>query len=200
MSGDQGPDGISGLLLGSVRRFLHTFPDWKECGAKRSTLTPEVLSRRIVVIYTGEPRNSGTNNWEITKRHIDGDAELIRDLRRDSRYVIESRGALLANDWQAVGEHLKSVHLTRKRMPPNITIPQMDKLDRRRIRQRRDWPRRSVALAAAAASRFSAKTVTETMTNVRALRKKARESLEWAVSGNGSSGCRRNSDRRSVRT
>jgi D-glycero-alpha-D-manno-heptose-7-phosphate kinase len=34
----------------------------------------ETLERRIVVCYTGEPRNSGTNNWEITKRHIDGDA------------------------------------------------------------------------------------------------------------------------------
>ena len=28
----------------------------------------ETLRERMVVIYTGEPRNSGTNNWEITKR------------------------------------------------------------------------------------------------------------------------------------
>src|SRR6478735_2821212 len=38
----------------------------------------ETLERRIVVCYTGEPRNSGTNNWEITKRHIDGDQELFQ--------------------------------------------------------------------------------------------------------------------------
>ena len=34
------------------------------------------LERRVVLCYTGEPRNSGTNNWEITKRHIDGDAHI----------------------------------------------------------------------------------------------------------------------------
>jgi D-glycero-alpha-D-manno-heptose-7-phosphate kinase len=31
------------------------------------------LNRRIVLCYTGEPHFSGTNNWEITKKHIDGD-------------------------------------------------------------------------------------------------------------------------------
>src|SRR3954463_1725422 len=36
-----------------------------------------VLERRLTVCYTGEPRNSGINNWEITKRHIDGDAEIF---------------------------------------------------------------------------------------------------------------------------
>ncbi|MBK8809608.1 MAG: hypothetical protein IPN69_02620 [Acidobacteria bacterium] len=99
-------------------------------GMRREALDidTEVLSRRIVVIYTGEPRNSGTNNWEITKRHIDGDAELfeIFDGIRDTS--LNLRGALLENDWQAVGEHLKSAHPTRKRMSPNITTPQMDKL------------------------------------------------------------------------
>src|SRR5690606_34535702 len=44
-------------------------------GIEREALDIEIaeLERRIVVCYTGEPRNSGTNNWEITKRHIDGD-------------------------------------------------------------------------------------------------------------------------------
>src|SRR3954470_13140267 len=33
----------------------------------------EEIERRIVICYTGEPRLSGTNNWEIFKNHIDGD-------------------------------------------------------------------------------------------------------------------------------
>ena len=33
---------------------------------------PHELERRVVLVYTGAPRHSGTNNWEITKRHIDG--------------------------------------------------------------------------------------------------------------------------------
>src|SRR5205085_9238749 len=38
---------------------------------------PSELERRIVVAYTGAPRNSGTNNWEITKRHTDGDRHIF---------------------------------------------------------------------------------------------------------------------------
>ena len=38
---------------------------------------PRELERRIVLCYTGEPRNSGTNNWEITKKHIDGDRHIF---------------------------------------------------------------------------------------------------------------------------
>ena len=38
---------------------------------------PRELERRIVLAYTGAPRNSGTNNWEITKRHIDGDRHIF---------------------------------------------------------------------------------------------------------------------------
>ena len=48
-------------------------------GIEREALEVDTktLEDRIVVLYTGEPRNSGTNNWEITKRHIDGDKELF---------------------------------------------------------------------------------------------------------------------------
>src|SRR4029450_1869981 len=47
-------------------------------GMERETLEIDgaQLEKRIVICYTGEPRLSGTNNWDITKRHIDGDPEL----------------------------------------------------------------------------------------------------------------------------
>jgi D-glycero-alpha-D-manno-heptose-7-phosphate kinase len=99
-------------------------------GMEREALNIDVetLERRIVVCYTGEPRNSGTNNWEITKRHIDGDRDLfeIFDGIRDSSIVM--RQALLANDWDSVGEILRDAHPHRKRLSPHITTPQMDLL------------------------------------------------------------------------
>ena len=47
---------------------IHFRPD----GIVRETLDVDTktLEERIVVLYTGEPRNSGTNNWEITKLHM----------------------------------------------------------------------------------------------------------------------------------
>jgi D-glycero-alpha-D-manno-heptose-7-phosphate kinase len=88
----------------------------------------ETLERRIAICYTGEPRNSGTNNWEITKRHIDGDQELfeIFDGIRDTS--LNTRAALLANDWDKLGDILAKAHPQRKRLSPNITTPQMDHL------------------------------------------------------------------------
>ena len=56
-----------------------------------------------MLAYTGAPRNSGTNNWEITKRHLDGDRhvfdcfERIRDtaaaMRDGARRATGTRSA-----------------------------------------------------------------------------------------------------------
>ena len=86
------------------------------------------LEDRIVVCYTGEPRNSGTNNWEITKRHIDGDRELFEIFEGIRDTSIAMREALLNGNWDAVGEILVAAHPERKRLSPHITTPQMDML------------------------------------------------------------------------
>jgi D-glycero-alpha-D-manno-heptose-7-phosphate kinase len=105
---------------------IHFRPD----GIEREALNidTETLKERIVVIYTGEPRNSGTNNWEMTKRHIDGDREIfdIFEGIRDSS--LRSARSVAENDWTAVGEILHKAHPHRKRLSPNITTPQMDEL------------------------------------------------------------------------
>jgi D-glycero-alpha-D-manno-heptose-7-phosphate kinase len=88
----------------------------------------ESLQQRIAVCYTGEPRNSGTNNWEITKRHIDGDSELFDLFEKIRDTSLAMRTALLENDWERVGDILRDAHPDRKRLSPNITTPQMDHL------------------------------------------------------------------------
>ena len=105
---------------------IHFRPD----GMTREALNIDTksLEERIVICYTGEPRNSGTNNWEITKRHIDGDPEtfaIFEGIRDSSR---DLRKALLANDWLQTGEILKAAYPRRKNLSPNITTPQMDLL------------------------------------------------------------------------
>ena len=44
--------------------------------------------------YTGEPRNSGINNWEVMKAHIDGDRKSASEFRPDRRDCVgDARGA-----------------------------------------------------------------------------------------------------------
>jgi D-glycero-alpha-D-manno-heptose-7-phosphate kinase len=95
---------------------------------EKLSINEETLERRISICYTGEPRMSGTNNWEITKNHIDGDPELFRlfDGIRDSAARV--RGALLANDWREVSETMRAAYPGRKRLAPGVTTPHMDML------------------------------------------------------------------------
>ena len=53
-------------------------------GIKRVGLDvpPDELNARFVLAYTGVPRNSGINNWEVTKAHIDGDKQVHKNFDR----------------------------------------------------------------------------------------------------------------------
>src|ERR1041385_4006755 len=97
-------------------------------GVEREELAVDTdeIDRRFVICYTGEPRLSGINNWEVFKRHIDGDRELFEIFERIRDAAEQMRDALLANDWSAVGEIMRVAYPNRKRLAPNITTPQMD--------------------------------------------------------------------------
>jgi D-glycero-alpha-D-manno-heptose-7-phosphate kinase len=86
------------------------------------------LESRIAICYTGEPRLSGTNNWDIFKRHIDGDAELFELFGGIRDSALRMRTALLADDWNEVAETMRAGYPNRKRLAPGVTTPQMEKL------------------------------------------------------------------------
>ena len=99
-------------------------------GAKRVALDvdPRELERRIVLCYTGEPRNSGTNNWDITKRHIDGDSHVFDCFERIRDTAAAMREALEHADWGRVGGCLATEWDNRKRLAPGVTTPAIDDL------------------------------------------------------------------------
>jgi D-glycero-alpha-D-manno-heptose-7-phosphate kinase len=89
---------------------------------------PAELERRIVLCYTGEPRNSGTNNWEITKKHIDGDRHVFDCFERIRDTAVGMRTSLVRGDWEAVGRHIADEWENRKRLAPGVTTPAIDGL------------------------------------------------------------------------
>jgi D-glycero-alpha-D-manno-heptose-7-phosphate kinase len=86
------------------------------------------LERRIVLAYTGEPRNSGTNNWEITKRHIDGDRHVFDCFERIRDTATAMRVALERGDWDEVGRQVAIEWENRKRLAPGVTTPAIEAL------------------------------------------------------------------------
>ena len=86
------------------------------------------LQRRIVLCYTGEPRNSGTNNWEITKKHVDGDRHVFDCFERIRDTAAAMREALARSDWDAVGRAIADEWANRKRLAPGVTTPGIEDL------------------------------------------------------------------------
>jgi D-glycero-alpha-D-manno-heptose-7-phosphate kinase len=99
-------------------------------GVRRSALDVDAaeLERRIVLAYTGAPRNSGTNNWEITKRHIDGDLAIFDCFERIRDTAAGMRLALERGDWDAVGRHIADEWDNRKRLAPGVSTPAIEAL------------------------------------------------------------------------
>jgi D-glycero-alpha-D-manno-heptose-7-phosphate kinase len=102
-----------------------------EAGAPRRValdVDPGELARRVVLCYTGEPRNSGTNNWDITKRHIDGDPHVFDCFERIRDTAVAMRTALTAGDWTATATCLATEWENRKRLAPGVTTKAIDHL------------------------------------------------------------------------
>jgi D-glycero-alpha-D-manno-heptose-7-phosphate kinase len=79
-------------------------------------------------VYTGAPRNSGTNNWEITKRHTDGDRHVFDCFERIRDTAVAMRTALDRADWDEVGRQIATEWDNRKRLAPGVTTPAIDEL------------------------------------------------------------------------
>jgi D-glycero-alpha-D-manno-heptose-7-phosphate kinase len=103
---------------------------WRADGIKREELRIDsaALERRLAICYTGEPRMSGVNNWEMFKTHIDGDPTTFQlfDGIRDA--ALRMRAALAANDWDEVRAVMQAAYPNRKRLAPNITTPHMERI------------------------------------------------------------------------
>ncbi len=99
-------------------------------GVRRVALDvdPRELERRIVLAYTGAPRNSGTNNWEIIKRHIDGDRHVFDCFERIRDTAIAMRAALDRGDWDEVGRQIAKEWDNRRHLAPGVTTPAIDDL------------------------------------------------------------------------
>jgi D-glycero-alpha-D-manno-heptose-7-phosphate kinase len=89
------------------------------------------LEERLVLAYTGMPRHSGTNNWEIIKRHLDGDRAVFDCFERIRDTAVAMRHALERGDWDEVGRQIAAEWENRKRLAPGVTTPEIDDLMRR---------------------------------------------------------------------
>lgn len=86
------------------------------------------FNSRVVLAYTGKPRNSGINNWEVTKLHIDGDKTVRKNFERIAAISYALRGALERSDWDDAAKLIREEWSHRRRNAPGITTELIDRL------------------------------------------------------------------------
>lgn len=88
----------------------------------------EEIDSRFIVVYTGAPRQSGINNWEVYKAHIDGDKKVIKNFEQIADVASSMHRALVAHDWSEVARLLREEWKIRRSNYKNISTPLIDKL------------------------------------------------------------------------
>lgn len=91
-------------------------------------IAPEELDHRFVLAYTGAPRQSGINNWEVFKQHINGNRRIFRNFQQIGEIAQAMHAAVAHADWPEVARLLQEEWKLRKTNAPRISTPLIEKL------------------------------------------------------------------------
>ena len=103
-------------LWGGLAAYHHG-PD----GVTREPLPrPEQLAGRLVLAYTGQPRQSGFSNWDMFRRYVEKDKATSRRMDAIARLARSMRDALLAGDLDEAGGLLGEEGRLRYSLAPSV--------------------------------------------------------------------------------
>ena len=88
----------------------------------------EEIDARFLLAYTGAPRQSGINNWEVFKAHINGDRRVFRNFEEIVAVARAMHHALATANWQEVARLLREEWKLRRTNAPRISTPLIEKL------------------------------------------------------------------------
>jgi D-glycero-alpha-D-manno-heptose-7-phosphate kinase len=86
------------------------------------------LENRIALCYSHAPRNSGANNWEMTKTHIDGDPVIFAKFERICDTAVKIEQALRAKAFDQIGAIFAEEWASRRDLVPGISTEFIDEL------------------------------------------------------------------------
>ena len=109
--------GVSAIELGAA-------------GIRRVAIPVDIddFNHRIVLCYTGAPRHSGINNWEVTKAYINGDRKVRRNFAQIAAIASAMRTAVEKAEWTEAGRLLREEWSHRRKNASGISTPAIDHL------------------------------------------------------------------------
>jgi len=86
----------------------------------------ERLAEHMLLHYTGIAHFSGTNNWEMYKRQIDGKRKVHKGFEKIAQSAADMEKALMVGDFRAAGEALAREWTNRKALVTGISTPEIE--------------------------------------------------------------------------
>lgn len=96
--------------------------------SKKIRIDLNELTQQFVLCFTGKPRKSGINNWQVMKKALDGDQAVIRNLSRIAQVTLEMERVLMNGRIDEAARWFDEEWKARKALAPGISTPEMNRL------------------------------------------------------------------------
>lgn len=81
----------------------------------------DVLEKNVALVYSGQSRASGINNWEVYKGFFDKRSEVVEGLAKIAKISHETHEAIQRKDWKQMLTLIGREGEEREKLFPNIT-------------------------------------------------------------------------------
>jgi D-glycero-alpha-D-manno-heptose-7-phosphate kinase len=88
----------------------------------------EDLQERLLLFYSGQPRSSGINNWQVMKNRLDGEPNTVEMLQTIKKEADQLHQALKNSEWGEAYEAIHNEWVARKKLAPGISTPEIEDL------------------------------------------------------------------------
>jgi D-glycero-alpha-D-manno-heptose-7-phosphate kinase len=88
------------------------------------------LGRRLRLVYTGAPHESGLTNWGVLRAYLDGEEPTVRALHEIAAAARDVHDRLVADDLDGALRAVVTEGAVRRRLGPGVSTPGIDALDR----------------------------------------------------------------------
>ena len=96
--------------------------------AQRLNVDLDGLARHLVLIYSGQSHFSAATNWEIIRRTLEAEPEVLGLLSGIAEIAAEMSAPLEAGDWATVGDLVGREWQLRRHLADGVSVPAVDSL------------------------------------------------------------------------
>jgi len=86
------------------------------------------LTHQFTLCYTGKPRKSGINNWEVFRKTIEGNKKVVKNLEKIGDNSKEISQTLIEGNLQKLPSLLEEEWISRKKLAPGIVSPEINRI------------------------------------------------------------------------